>query len=86
MMTKNKVSAGQKIALVLACWPIKCSGSSRGIYHRIGARFGFAAILWGIIQFVPRIFDAITDPIMGFISDNTSQNGVAEDSMSLSVP
>ncbi|MAJ82201.1 MAG: MFS transporter [Legionellales bacterium] len=32
---------------------------------------GFAAFLWGIIQFAPRIFDAITDPIMGFISDNT---------------
>lgn len=32
---------------------------------------GFAALLWGIIQFAPRIFDAITDPIMGFISDNT---------------
>ena len=32
---------------------------------------GFAALLWGVIQFLPRIFDAITDPIMGFISDNT---------------
>jgi GPH family glycoside/pentoside/hexuronide:cation symporter len=32
---------------------------------------GFAALLWGIIQFAPRIFDAVTDPIMGFISDNT---------------
>ena len=32
---------------------------------------GFAALLWGIIQFLPRVFDAITDPIMGFISDNT---------------
>jgi len=32
---------------------------------------GFAALLWGIIQFAPRIFDAITDPLMGFISDNT---------------
>ena len=28
-------------------------------------------MLWGIIFFVPRLFDAITDPIMGFISDNT---------------
>ena len=25
----------------------------------------------GVIYFFPRIFDSITDPIMGFISDNT---------------
>ena len=33
--------------------------------------FGFLPWVWGIIQFLPRIFDAITDPMMGFISDNT---------------
>jgi GPH family glycoside/pentoside/hexuronide:cation symporter len=27
--------------------------------------------MWGILQFAPRLFDAITDPLMGFISDNT---------------
>lgn len=27
--------------------------------------------MWGIISLVPRLFDAITDPIMGYISDNT---------------
>ena len=25
----------------------------------------------GLLFFLPRVFDAITDPIMGFISDNT---------------
>jgi len=29
---------------------------------------GFAAILWGTIQFLPRIFDAITDPIMANVA------------------
>jgi GPH family glycoside/pentoside/hexuronide:cation symporter len=33
--------------------------------------YGFSTLLWGILFFVPRIFDAFTDPIMGFISDNT---------------
>ena len=32
---------------------------------------GFPPLLWGLIYFAPRAFDAITDPIMGFISDNT---------------
>ncbi|MGK0379419.1 MAG: GPH family glycoside/pentoside/hexuronide:cation symporter [Patiriisocius sp.] len=27
--------------------------------------------MWGVLFFLPRIFDAFTDPIMGFISDNT---------------
>ncbi|MBW8002760.1 MAG: MFS transporter [Planctomycetes bacterium] len=32
---------------------------------------GMNPILVGIIGFVPRIFDAVSDPMMGYISDNT---------------
>lgn len=32
---------------------------------------GFPGWMWGVIFFFPRVFDAFTDPIMGFISDNT---------------
>ena len=32
---------------------------------------GIDPVLVGIIGFVPRIFDAITDPVMGYLSDNT---------------
>ncbi|MFS4457341.1 MFS transporter [Maribacter sp. 2304DJ31-5] len=32
---------------------------------------GFPGWMWGVLFFIPRIFDSITDPIMGFISDNT---------------
>lgn len=32
---------------------------------------GFSPLLWGLIFFAPRLFDAVTDPVMGFISDNT---------------
>ena len=32
---------------------------------------GMDPLLWGILFFLPRLFDALTDPIMGFITDNT---------------
>jgi GPH family glycoside/pentoside/hexuronide:cation symporter len=32
---------------------------------------GFPGWMWGILFFLPRVFDSVTDPIMGFISDNT---------------
>jgi len=32
---------------------------------------GFSGWMWSLVFLFPRIFDAITDPIMGFISDNT---------------
>ena len=32
---------------------------------------GFPGWMWGFVMIFPRLFDAITDPIMGFISDNT---------------
>ena len=32
---------------------------------------GFSPLLWGFIFFAPRLFDAVTDPVMGFISDTT---------------
>jgi len=32
---------------------------------------GFPGWMWGTVYFLPRVLDAVTDPIMGFISDNT---------------
>ncbi|MEP0007575.1 MAG: MFS transporter, partial [Balneola sp.] len=36
--------------------------------------FGMNPFLAGLLGGLPRIFDALTDPIMGFISDNTKSN------------
>ena len=32
---------------------------------------GMSPILWGLIFFLPKLVDAITDPLMGYISDRT---------------
>ncbi|MEL6796328.1 MAG: MFS transporter [Planctomycetota bacterium] len=32
---------------------------------------GFPGWMWGILFFLPRLSDALTDPVMGFVSDNT---------------
>ncbi len=72
MISKNKVSKGQKIAFGFGMLANQMFPAALGVFIIVLVQdLGFAALLWGIIQFVPRIFDAITDPIMGFISDNT---------------
>ena len=37
----------------------------------------------GVIGFAPRILDALTDPMMGYISDNTRSRGDGVDRISL---
>ena len=71
-MPNKGVSMGQKIAFGFGMLANQMFPAALGVFIIVLVQdLGFAALLWGIIQFVPRIFDAITDPIMGFISDNT---------------
>jgi GPH family glycoside/pentoside/hexuronide:cation symporter len=66
------VSMGQKVAFGFGMLANQMFPAALGVFIIVLVQdLGFAALLWGIIQFLPRIFDAITDPIMGFISDNT---------------
>ena len=68
----SRVSMGQKIAFGFGMLANQMFPAALGVFIIVLVQdLGFAALLWGIIQFVPRIFDAITDPIMGYISDNT---------------
>jgi GPH family glycoside/pentoside/hexuronide:cation symporter len=68
----NRVSWGQKIAFGIGMLANQMFPAALGVFIIVLVQdLGFAALLWGIIQFAPRIFDAITDPLMGFISDNT---------------
>ena len=66
------VPIGQKVAfgaghLVLNLLP----GSLAIFMFFLLTAFGMDPFLAGLLGGLPRIFDAITDPIMGFISDNT---------------
>jgi GPH family glycoside/pentoside/hexuronide:cation symporter len=69
---RNKVPLGQKSAfgaghLVLNLLP----GALAVFMFFLVTAFGMDPFLAGLLGGLPRIFDAITDPIMGFITDNT---------------
>ena len=69
---RDKVPFGQKMAfgsghLVLNLLP----GALAVFMFFLVTAFGMDPWLAGLLGGLPRIFDALTDPIMGFISDNT---------------
>lgn len=71
-LPKDKVPFGQKSAfgsghLVLNLLP----GALAVFMFFLVTAFGMNPFLAGLLGGLPRIFDALTDPIMGFISDNT---------------
>lgn len=62
----------QKIAFGLGMLANQMFPAALGIFMVVLVQdLGFPAWMWGILFFVPRIFDAFIDPIIGFISDNT---------------
>ncbi|MFT4575114.1 MAG: GPH family glycoside/pentoside/hexuronide:cation symporter [Polaribacter sp.] len=70
--SKDRVSLGQKAAfgsghLVLNLLP----GALAVFMFFLVTAYGMDPFLAGLLGGLPRIFDALTDPIMGFISDNT---------------
>ena len=70
--SSNGVPMSQKIAFGFGMLANQMFPAALGIFMVILVQdLGFPPLLWGLLFFLPRIFDAITDPIMGFISDNT---------------
>lgn len=70
--TSHKVPFGQKIAFGLGMLANQMFPAALGIFIVILIEsLGFPGWMLGIIYFVPKLFDAITDPIMGYITDNT---------------
>ena len=69
---RNKVPMSQKIAFGIGMFANQMFPAILGIFMVILVEnLGFSGLMWGLIFLAPRIFDALTDPIMGFISDNT---------------
>ncbi|MFD0835600.1 MFS transporter [Mariniflexile aquimaris] len=73
MSTSTKqVPFGQKVAFGVGMLANQMFPAVLGIFMVVLVQdLGFPGWMWGVIYFFPRIFDAFTDPIMGFISDNT---------------
>ena len=70
--TNEIVPMGQKIAFGLGMLANQMFPAALGIFMVVLVEnLGMPSWMWGFLFFVPRIFDAFFDPIMGFISDNT---------------
>ncbi|WP_296636671.1 MFS transporter [Polaribacter sp.] len=70
--SKNKVPFGHKLAFGIGMFANQMFPAILGIFMVVLVQdLGFPGWMWSLIYFFPRIFDSITDPIMGFISDNT---------------
>jgi glycoside/pentoside/hexuronide:cation symporter, GPH family len=68
----HKVPFGHKIAFGLGMLANQMFPAALGIFMVVLVQdMGFPGWMWGVLFFLPRVFDAFTDPIMGFISDNT---------------
>ncbi|WP_299017076.1 MFS transporter [uncultured Polaribacter sp.] len=69
---KSKVAFGQKVAFGFGMFANQMYPAIISIFIVVLVQsLGFPGWMWGVVSLVPRLFDAITDPIMGFISDNT---------------
>ena len=70
-LTKH-VPMSQKIAFGIGMFANQMFPAILGIFMVVLVEdLRFSGLMWGMIYLFPRLFDAITDPIMGFISDNT---------------
>lgn len=68
----HKIPFGHKIAFGLGMLANQMFPAALGIFMVVLVQdMGFPGWMWGVLFFLPRVFDSVTDPIMGFISDNT---------------
>ncbi len=69
---KDKVPFGQKLAYGSGTLTLNLLPAALGVFAAfLIVAFGMDPLMAGILGALPRFLDAITDPIMGFITDNT---------------
>ena len=70
---KDRVPVGQKAAFGAGHFILNILPGTLGVFIQffLLTAWGVDPLWAGLLGGLPRIFDAITDPIMGFISDNT---------------
>jgi glycoside/pentoside/hexuronide:cation symporter, GPH family len=72
-LSKDKIPFGQKAAFGAGHLALNLLPGALGVFSFfLLTAFGMDPFLAGILGGLPRVYDAITDPIMGFISDNTT--------------
>lgn len=70
--TSAKVPFSDKVAFGIGMLANQMFPAALAIFMVVLVQdLGFPGWMWGVLFFLPRVFDSITDPIMGFISDNT---------------
>jgi GPH family glycoside/pentoside/hexuronide:cation symporter len=71
--TKGKVPIAQKASFGAGHLVLNLLPGALGVFQFfLLTAFGMDPFLAGLLGGLPRIFDALSDPIMGFISDNTN--------------
>ena len=71
-LSSTKVPMTQKIAFGVGMLANQMFPAAISIFIVVLVQdLGFPGWMWGVVSLAPRIFDSLTDPIMGFISDNT---------------
>ncbi len=71
-LTTHRIPLGQKIAFGAGMLGNQMFPAALSIFMVVLVQgLGMDPTLWGILFFLPRMFDALTDPLMGFITDNT---------------
>ncbi len=69
---QDRVPLGQKAAFGAGQFVLNLLPGALGFFQFfLLTAFGIDPFLAGLLSGLPRIFDALTDPVMGFISDNT---------------
>lgn len=69
---KDRIPLDQKIAFGIGMLANQMFPAALGIFMVLLVEsLGMSPLLWSLIFFIPKLIDAITDPLMGYISDHT---------------